>query len=505
MRRIWLAAALWAGSCSSPLKETTSVDPAELPALPVLMEATSPVRGPQRAPVDVRIALVGEVRGELEPCGCPTVPYGGFGRRGRLLERLRGEGPLFHLDAGELAMKGFATDRARDLKRRAHTTLELSKLVGVDLWVPGPSDLLALGSERIRKEPGPKRISATWVDRRGQLMFPPVAVLEKSGIRLGVIGLSAAPIDSDEPGVTTRDPIEAAKAAVLLLPDDTDLNIALGNVSDDAAVAIARQVPGLAAVLTVRGGEYDKPSTSRVNTQGGTPIIEVPDRGRYIQLLTVRVGTDAGTPVELKPEARAWRERGQQDTESAEFAEMGRGRNLGFATTIPLGSDLDGKGPVEHSLRSFKQVSLAEAARRAAQAPPRAEPYYASSGSCVRCHSSEFARWSLSAHAKAWPALLERNDNENPECLPCHTTGWGEPSGLGELTASAVRKFKSVQCEACHGPMGGHPHDGRVRSHPISDKTCQGCHDAANSPSFDYASYLAQATCQGGSPHSIKP
>ena len=59
-------------------------EPQEFPDLPEIV-VPEPM---QEAPLSVdetvkhfTISLVGEVRGELEPCGCPTLPYGGFPRR----------------------------------------------------------------------------------------------------------------------------------------------------------------------------------------------------------------------------------------------------------------------------------------------------------------------------------------------------------------------------------------------------------------------------------------
>ena len=101
-------------------------DPASTASLPELPDPVRPSEAPRGEPEDSRwitIALVGEVRGEVEPCGCPTLPYGGFVRRERALDGLRAEagtGPLFHLDAGELLVKGFATssrDRPRGPRR----------------------------------------------------------------------------------------------------------------------------------------------------------------------------------------------------------------------------------------------------------------------------------------------------------------------------------------------------------------------------------------------------
>jgi hypothetical protein len=500
-----VAALLFTLGCSSGWSPDP-VQPAAgpLPALPERVQGGVFPQAEAREPVDIRVALVGEVRGEIEPCGCPTLPYGGFARRAALLDRLRLQGPLFHLDAGELLLKGFATDRSRDRASRARAMLRLSKEVGVDLWVPGPTDLLVLGPDGLSGLPGPRQVSASYTDGAGALLYPPHAVLERAGLRLGVIGLSAPVKDPDlRSKVHTLDPVIAAKAALKTLATDVDLVIALGNVVDEDAARVAREVPGLAAVLTTRGGAYDSPIQAKPSDPAIAAVIEAPDRGRYLQVLSFRVGAPAGHPALLTPEARLWRERQLSGTEGP-FTELGAGRNLLGVATIPLGKDLDGAKVahtgVDAALDRFKAQALAAAAKRADKAPAKVQERYASSGGCVHCHSAEFARWSLSGHAKAWMALVTRSQTQNPECLPCHTTAWAEPSGLGELTTSGIRKFKSVQCEACHGPMGGHPADTRVRPRPITAQTCRRCHDQANSPDFDYTSYLPQASCQGGRP-----
>ena len=510
----WIYDKLFTGVVLSTLLFTLTggCDTAPAPAPGItddLPELPQPVRGGEfprsdpRDPVDVSIALVGEVRGELEPCGCPTLPYGGFARRAVLLDELRTDGPLFHLDAGELLLKGFATDRNKDRTERAHALMKLSSEVGVDAWVPGPTDMLMLHSLTITA--APPRISASYTDAQGRLLYPPTTVLERGGVRVGIVGLSAPLMDPAlRKTIFTRDPVVAARDGLTRLADNLDLVIGLGNISDEAAQKVASQVPGLAAILTIRGGAYDTPAPASLSHASTAPVIEAPDRGRYIQHLQFRMGAPSGYPALVHPEARLWRQRAASG-EDGPFTELGRGRNLIGVSTIPLGKDLDGsqapRGGVTQALDRFKTQSLASAAQRATQPPAPSVPKYASSGGCVHCHSSEFARWSLSAHAKAWMALVERKQTTNPECLPCHTTAWAEPSGLGALTDAGIRKFKGVQCEACHGPMGGHPEDPRVRPTPITEETCVGCHDAANSPDFDYAKYLPMASCQGGSPH----
>jgi hypothetical protein len=284
-----------------------------------------------------------------------------------------------------------------------------------------------------------------------------------------------------------------------LLPPDLDWVIAAGNVADDDAEAIA-EMSGISAVFSTRGESYTDPPLGRSKRV----VIESPDRGRYLQVVHVRLGSTPEQPLLLYPDPPEWRarlaalRRGADDT----LERSGSGRNLGLINTIPLSGDLDREGAVSDRLIDYREEQMARATTAAAQTPETG-PHYASSGACVNCHSDEFARWTLTGHAQAWRALIKRKETNNPECIGCHTTGYGEPGGFGELSATNIRKYKGVQCEACHGPMGGHPNDKSVESPLVTEASCTGCHDEANSPKFDYKTYLSRASCQGGAPELI--
>jgi hypothetical protein len=468
----------------------------DLPKLPGATSGEDLPRGAEQSTRDLTLAFVGEVRGELEPCGCPTLPFGGFERRHTQLDHLResGPGPLFHIDLGDMLVKGIATRRGDGLRSRAEEMLRLSTIVGVDLWIPGPSDLVALDVGSLREARGPKRVSATWMDSGGTAIFPAFGVLERDGIRVGVIGLSAPP--PKDSGLQTVDPVDATTATLPQLPNDLDWIIAAGSLSDDDAARVAT-VEGLSAVFTTRGASYESPALDRPST----PVIETPDRGRYIQVVYARLGSLPSAPLFLHPDPPTWRarlaaiRRGDTDT----LNEVGRGRNIGLVNTTPLSADLDRGGAVSDRLRIYKAAQRIKAEKRAGVSDPH-KPVYASSGACVNCHTNEFARWTLTGHARAWRSLLERQATDNPECVICHSTAYGESGGLGKLSATNIRKFKGVQCEMCHGPMGGHPSNPQVQPEAVTKATCIGCHDEANSPDFVFSKYLAQASCQGGAP-----
>ena len=49
--------------------------------------------------------------------------------------------------------------------------------------------------------------------------------------------------------------------------------------------------------------------------------------------------------------------------------------------------------------------------------------------------------------------------SDNPECIGCHSTAYGEPEDLESLTQSNILRYKAIQCESCHGPLKGHPNE----------------------------------------------
>ena len=79
-------------------------------------------------------------------------------------------------------------------------------------------------------------------------------------------------------------------------------------------------------------------------------------------------------------------------------------------------------------------------------------PLYVGWKRCALCHKGKSGgyiveSWKKSKHANAYNAL-GAPDNENPQCLKCHTTAVKKKYGPGVVGSD----MEGVQCEACHGP-----------------------------------------------------
>ncbi len=107
---------------------------------------------------------------------------------------------------------------------------------------------------------------------------------------------------------------------------------------------------------------------------------------------------------------------------------------------------------------------------------------------CRRCHGDIYADFMLSPHFRAFQPLLEAGEQNNPECLKCHTTGYGIFSGYDK---SSEKKggvnLRGVQCEACHGPGTGHVRDGTYRAR--ARESCRACHSPERSPHFSFQTF----------------
>lgn len=457
-----------------------------LPALPPKVTESAPTAGTPQPLREAIVAFTGEVRGEIEACGCPTIPYGGFARRARLLDRLRQEGPpVFVLDAGMMLVKGEVGRDPVDRALRARTVLDLGHAVGLDAWAASRVDA-SVGAGTLAKDAG--ALAANWPG------WPASVDVERGGVRLRVVGLGDTP-----PNGTSTDAVAAVTAALQGPP--VDLAVVLSSAGDDVDRAVAERVPGLAAVLAVRGGLTEPPRTTT-----GAPILETPDRGRYVSVLHLALGSVPG-PLRLTadgPLVDLAKVRGQLarsgdasplkdelDHLRTRLATEGAGFNLVTTADLPLGSELDGPSVVDTLVDRFKSASRDNA--RAAVATPAAGPTYAGASACTRCHTDFFAAWLLNPHAHAIEPLAKAGKSDDPECIGCHSTGYGQPGGFAKVDEASLATFGAVQCEACHGPLANHP--GSTAPKPVTEATCTVCHDSANSPSFAYASYRDQLSC----------
>ncbi len=112
------------------------------------------------------------------------------------------------------------------------------------------------------------------------------------------------------------------------------------------------------------------------------------------------------------------------------------------------------KGLVVAVLVSFVFLTLGIFIFHATEASAQAQATFVGVDKCKGCHAPEFKDFEGRKFSKAWSVLVMRGKTKDPECLKCHSTGFGQPGGFVSEEATPQLKYK--QCEACHGPGSLH-------------------------------------------------
>lgn len=136
---------------------------------------------------------------------------------------------------------------------------------------------------------------------------------------------------------------------------------------------------------------------------------------------------------------------------------------------------------------------------------PEVERPYAGGDLCRRCHEDIYVFWKGTAHAGSFTTLAASGEENNPSCLRCHTTGYGEKTGF--VDEKGTPGLAAVACETCHGPSGDHALSvypdlvPTLRRRECSTcevgRICRTCHTSLRSSSFDLAKALETVSCNG--------
>jgi hypothetical protein len=385
-----------------------------------------------------------------------------------------GEATVVWLDAG-----GFSGDPTPVGEMQNDTLIEGMNRIGYAAANVGERELAA-GVDKFLSRAGKAKfpfVSANLVtDPGGKPFIKPYVVheIEVRGpaderprrLRLGIIGftrqkkefLGATP---DGRNVVTLAPAEAARRWLPELRKKSDLTVALVSMRYEDALEVAQAAQQAGAPLDfVLGGMADWVSRDEGSLLGPTKIAYSGNQGR--QLGEVRVYLDGDRRVARSVFDPVW-------------------------LTRDYPGDPDIESLVQTTMVNINDWYREHQTGGSPLAPIVIGSTYTGAGRCEKCHADPFKAFKGSAHFSALETLVKAGQQFNPDCLKCHTTGFGKPGGF--VTQGATPQLANVQCEACHGPSSGHPEgvsDGFGRS---GMGPCLVCHTRDNSPEFKFPPY----------------
>ena len=409
---------------------------------------------------NLTLLISGEELGYLEPCGCAEGQLGGFPRRDSVIQQLTVKGKtLLPVANGDLI-----DDASRQSELKAEIGFAALKEMGYVAYNVGERDLL-LGIDRLKylqDASGIPFLSANLFHGENRVFQPFVlrtVNLQGNQIQVAIIGIlsQSFEVQVENAGVDLRlaDPTIVLRDLVEKLDQATDLIILLAHADFAESEALASTFPQIDVVVSGHEGEELQEDPVFIEN---TLLLNTGTKGKALGQLDIRWSDDKAVP-EYKFQALLLSEHLPDSPRMIELLTLYQGMLLAENLSVDLERE-----------------------------PPATGGIYVGSANCKGCHPEAYAIWEKSKHAHAYQTLVSHGHATDPECLTCHTVGFGFQAGF--VSIETTPKLPDVGCENCHGVGGNHIKNPQKGYGQVTQADCLTCHTAQNSPKFDYKLYL---------------
>lgn len=398
---------------------------------------------------ELLIIYSGNALGELKPCGCDKEEdQGGIERRMGYLKQRRAEEP----DAILVDVGDNFKESTRQGKLKAQTMMKALAAMNYDAVALGDKDLVYGNGFLAEVQDIP------WVSANIKLegvTLPPYRI--KDGVLIIAIADPALFYASSDSNLSLSNPKEA--------------------LQQQLTIALKKEAPKLIVVLTHMTRE-------KAITYLDIPGVDVIINGH------IEKDTDV---IDMKPVRRNGKIFIQAGPLGQKMGELrvhfdSSGKRTFDQKMVRLGS----KALMDPEMTALydeynAQVEEIFMANLAAKRKKKETQVYATEQTCLTCHAREHDTWGKSGHSRAYAALKEVNKSFDPECLVCHTTGFGKAGGF--ISELDTPELKNVQCEMCHGARLEHSRNPQGGFAAEAKSACARCHVKKHSPKFVFEQY----------------
>lgn len=402
---------------------------------------------------DVVLLITGSNNGSMEICNCSESMPGGLSRRSGLVISYRNafphtllidSGDLFWIEPeshrNEFVLRGYRTI-GYDAVTLADRELGLASahLGGLLATAPQPYLSTTVSLAAPGKLPSVECVRRQWGDIKVAVVS---RIDRKSFLFLGADKLKGLSFNEDR----------AAQIAAQFKQDGYVV-VVVAHGDEESAAATAK-LPW--ADMVVRG-HTEKPEQSIVR-DGGAPIVKVGGHD-YVGAVALKIAGGKIVQTEYRLEL------------------------------------VDESWPADKRLLQTYQAYAHAEMRRELDMERKDGLVYLPSSDCGGCHEPQFAAWKSHPHGHAYATLVKAGRAGDPDCLMCHTSGFGTKHGF--YTIRKTPKLANVNCQDCHRfSMKDHA-TGSVQFAKPSEEICTTCHTPVTDPKFNYAEKVKHIHCKG--------
>ncbi|MBL7074848.1 hypothetical protein ISS37_06385 [candidate division KSB1 bacterium] len=387
--------------------------------------------------------------GILENCGCPHEPLGALEKRSAKIKEIRSSwSDVLVLDSGDILPAIEDTMKAR-------LALKAMEIIGYDAMTIGDQEFIN-GPAFFKHEvlgSGLPFVSANLFWRDSHKPVTKSHLIKKiAGLKIAIIGIiapNAVFFFPEEKGewFQIRDYDNILEGLLKDLRKKADFIVLLSHSGYDEDRKIARKFPDIDLIV----GGHSQTKLERPGKVGNTLIVQAGGNCRYLGRLDLTFNR--------KKKLSHYR-----------------------GKLIPLTLDMPNDPRIIELIREYEKHFFGDVRPIPHIGTIPLKFGVARAEDCRECHELQYDRWQNTPHARAFEIIQERGKVYNPECLSCHTTGYGREDGFKriDLTPGMV----GVSCTECHYVDKDH------HAEAVKEATCVRCHNQKNSPDFGYPEYL---------------
>jgi hypothetical protein len=405
----------------------------------------------------VSIIFSGEELGNLEPCGCFAGQLGGISKRYSFIESVRkGKNVVLPVSFGDLSM---CCSRQGEIKLEilcramGEMGYVLHNLGERDIEI-SPQILSFLSqTDRVNFLSSNIKIVAPFPIKINQYILKECFSSGHS-FKIAFFGILSQSLISEHVNeyVNVSDPVKAMRPLVKQLHGKADLIVLLSHAPLDESLEIAKCFPEIGLIISGHGIEEPNDAVY-VNK---TPVVSSGTGGKYIGIARYSLNKKV---VEKK---------------SVEI--------------IPLDDKYKDSKEMISLLKEYQQILVDEdLLSKTPQAPLPDGLSYVGSFTCGICHRTIYDHWYKTAHGTSYNTLVDAGHQYDPECIKCHTTGYGDTSGF--LNYEKNQNLTNVGCESCHGAGSKHIKNISDAYGSTDESNCMVCHNSEHSPKFQFKEY----------------
>jgi hypothetical protein len=402
---------------------------------------------------DVVLLITGGTNGMLEVCNCSGPMPGGLARRSGLIRSYRAACErTITLDAGD-AFWIVPTAVQNRFVLKGYDEIGYDALVmGDQEW--GVSDKLLSEWLRAHKTTA---LSSTVTPARAKANVPIVPVVKRQWGPVKVAILS-----------------DVRRESFLFFPPERLAELKFTSIQDLADQSRKLKADGYAVVVVSHGDEGAVEKTAR--EVPADLIVRGHTRRSEKKLLTV-----AGKPV-----AKV----GKEDWVGVVAMKIQAGKVTAMEYRLEV---VDAHWPLDSRLLQTYQAYAHAAMRRELDKKRTKGLEWAPSAGCGNCHPGAYKKWKASRHARAFATLQKVKRTIDPNCVACHTSGFGEEKGF--YTFEKTPKLANVNCQDCHR-FGADEHLKEGFQFPkITTDTCESCHTPVTDLMFEFKKRTPKIRC----------